>query len=35
MEHIPGNDPMFNYLDAYHDIINEMKREMASAKHFS
>ncbi len=32
MEQIPGNDPMFNYLDAYYDILDEMKREITSAK---
>ena len=32
MEHVPANDPMFNYLDAYYDILDEMEREMTSAK---
>ena len=32
MEHIPGNDPMFNYLDAYYNILDEMEREMTTGK---
>jgi uncharacterized protein (DUF305 family) len=32
MEQIPGNNPMFDYLDAYYDILDKMKREMTSAK---
>ncbi len=32
MEQMPSNDPMFNYLDAYYDILDEMKQEMTSAK---
>ena len=32
MEHIPGNDPMFNYLDAYYDILDEMEQEMTTEK---
>lgn len=35
MEHIPDNDPMFNYLDAYYDILDEMKREMTTGKQTS
>ena len=32
MEQIPGNNPMFDYLDAYYDILDGMKREMTAAK---
>ena len=32
MEHIPDNDPIFNYLDAYYDILDEMEREMTAEK---
>ena len=32
MEQMPGNDSMFNYLDAYYNILDEMEREMTSAK---
>ena len=32
MEYIPDNDPMFNYLDAYYDILDEMEREMTAEK---
>ena len=32
MEHIPDNDPMFNYLDAYYDILDEMDREVTAKK---
>ena len=32
MEQMPGNDPMFNYLDVYYDILNVMQRKMDSTK---
>ena len=32
MEQIPDHNPMFDYLDAYYDILDEMKREMTAAK---
>ena len=32
MEQILGNNPMFDYLDAYYDILDGMKREMTAAK---
>ena len=32
MEQTPGNNPMFDYLDAYYDILDEMKREMTSVR---
>lgn len=32
MEQIPGSDQVTGYLEAYYDILNEMKREMTSAK---
>lgn len=32
MEHIPSNDSVSNYLDAYYDILNEMKREMTAVR---
>ena len=32
MEQIPGNNRMFDYLDAYYDILDGMKREMTAAK---
>ena len=32
MEQTLSNDPMFDYLDAYYDILDAMKRKMSSAK---
>lgn len=32
MESIPNHDSVTDYLDAYYDILNEMKREMTAVK---
>ena len=32
MEQIPDNNTMFNYLDTYYDILDEMKQEMTSVR---
>ena len=32
MEQIPDNNPMFDYLDTYYDILDEMKQEMTSVR---
>lgn len=32
MEQIPGNDQVTSYLEAYYDILNDMKQEMTSAR---